>query len=125
MPVRGDVYFPNTTLPPGQQTPHRVVVLSPTTLISTQPNTVNNRFFVMVAIIRSAKHQSGAQVRPVMGHSISIGPNDLPALGHASYIETHQLFAVPVDQLTRNKHVGKITGQLLDDALAGARRLFS
>ena len=125
MPARGDVYFPKSTLPPSQQIPHRCVVLSPTNLISTQPNTTGNRFFVTVAIIRSAKHGNGAAVRPVMGHSIPIGPADLSCLTHSSFVETHQLFAVALDELTRNKHEGRIQGQLLDDILAGARRLLT
>jgi hypothetical protein len=125
MPARGEVYFPKTPLPPGQPSLHPCVVLSPTNLIATQPNTPNNRFFVTVALIRGATHRSGAPVRPIMGHSIPITPTDVSALAKPSIVETHQLFAVALDDLLRLKNVGRVTGPLLDDILAGARRLLT
>lgn len=125
MPLRGEVYFPDKNLPPGQDIPHRCVILSPTNLMATHPNTPRNRLFVTVAIIRSARHQDGTPVRPVLGHSIPITPHDLPTLQHESFVETHQVFAVELDTFKRKKPEGKLPPALMDDVLSGARRLFS
>ena len=60
-----------------------------------------------------------------MGHSIPLGPTDLPALQHASVVETHQLFAVSLAELAKKKAVGTVTGSKLHEILAGARLLFA
>lgn len=125
MPVRGEVYFPDQTLPPGQDTPHRCVVLSSTNLMATQPNTQGNRLFVTVALIRSATHKGGAAVRLVRGHSIPISATDYSFLQHDSIVETHQLFAIELDVLKKKKPVGKIADPVLTDILKGARQLFT
>ena len=125
MPQRGEVYFPDKTLPPGQSMPHRCVVLSPTNLMATHPNTSGNRLFVTVAIIRSAKHQNGTSVRQMLGHSIPITPQDLPSLQHDSLIETHQVFAVELDAFKNRKSEGKLPLAVMNDVLSGVRRLFT
>ena len=125
MPLRGEVYYPNKTLPPGQDIVHQCVVLSPTNLMATHPNTPGNRLFVTVAIIRSATHKDGRPVRLIKGHSFPISSQQLPALQHDSIIETHQLFAVELDVFRKKTPIGTITNPLLADVLAGAKLLFS
>ncbi len=125
MPLRGEVYFPDKNLPPDQDTPHRCVVLSPTNFMAQHPNTPGNRLFVMVAIIRSAKHQGGGNVRLVTGHSIPLSATDHVFLQHDSIVETHQLFAVEIDVFRKKKPVGRISDPYLADILKGAQRLFS
>jgi hypothetical protein len=125
MPVRGEIYFPESKLPPDQDTPHRCVILSPTNLMATQPNTPGNCLFVMVAVIRSATHKDGRPVRLLRGHSIPISFQDYAFLQHDSIVETHPLFAVELDVFRKKKPVGKISGVTLDDILKGARLLFN
>ncbi|MBI4403725.1 MAG: type II toxin-antitoxin system PemK/MazF family toxin [Deltaproteobacteria bacterium] len=125
MPLRGEVYFPAKNLPPDQDTPHRCVVLSPTNLMAHHPNVKGNKLFVVVAIIRSATHQSGTPVRLVPGHSVPITVTDFSFLDHDSIVETHQLFAVELDVFRRKHPMGRISGQVLTDILRGAQRLFS
>jgi hypothetical protein len=123
MTKRGDVYFPDARLPPGQDIKHRVVVLSPNTLIAQQGGA---RLFVSVALIRSAVNaKTGRPIPLIMGHSIPIAPTELPALQHDSVVETHQLFAVSLAELSKKKAVGTVIGTKLDEILAGARLLFA
>lgn len=125
MAQRGEVYFPDKKLPPGQDIPHRCVILSPTNLMAMHPNTSKNRLFITVALIRSARHQDGTPIRPVLGHSIPITSKDLPSLQHDSVVETHQVFAVELDTFKIKKPEGKLPSALMDDVLSGVRRLFS
>lgn len=121
MPLRGEVYFPDTKLPPGQDIAHRCVVLSPNALLATQ----GNRIFVNVAIIRSAVAQNGRRVNLVPGHSILVTPRELPCLTHDSFIETHQIFAIALAQFSQKRPVGRLPPKVLDQVLDGARRLFT
>src|ERR1700737_20818 len=102
-PLRGEVFFPDVTLPPGQDVPHRCVVLSPNNLIATQGG---RRLFVNVAIIRSATTQQGRSVPLVPGHSIRVTTTELPCLQNDSIIETHQLFALPLAAFDSKNLVG-------------------
>src|SRR5687768_8888619 len=95
VPTRGEVLFPQVKLPPGQEVPHRCVILSPNGFISSQWN----GYFVSVAILRSAFSRKGSQVRLVPGHSIWVSASELPFLTNDSIIETHQLFSLPLRAL--------------------------
>lgn len=123
MPARGSIFYLNQILPPGSSTNHRIIVLSPTSLISRQPNTKNNKFFVMVAIIRTQKEN----MPKVMGHSIDITPNDITggqAIDTNSVVETHQLFHMSLDSFNRQQPIGQVKKDKLEEILHGARRLF-
>lgn len=121
MPVRGEVYYPDKNLPPGQDIKHACVILSPNNLIGQ----FGRNLFVNVALIRSAFDQRGRPTRPVPGHSILITPQDLSSLTNDSYVETHQLFAVPLQQFQYKQPVGRLSQTALDLVLEGARRLFT
>lgn len=122
MALRGEVYFPDATLPPNQSIPHRCVVLSPDHLTGG----FSNKFlFVNVAIIRSATDKLGNPVPVVPGHSIRVTPKDLPRLQHDSYVETHQIFAIPLRAFSTKNLVGKLPAQLMGRVLEAVRLLFS
>ena len=120
MVFQGEVYFPPDPLPPGQRVNHRVVVLTPDGLLS-RPGHV----FVNVAIIRSAVRTDGTRAPLVPGHSIPVGPGVCSFLVRDSIVETHQLFALALRDLTTLSRQGRLPPPILADVLAGARRLFS
>ncbi|MGQ0505604.1 MAG: type II toxin-antitoxin system PemK/MazF family toxin [Myxococcaceae bacterium] len=121
MPFRGEVYYPDANLPPGQDIKHSCVVLSPTNLLSSQ----GNKVFVNVAIIRSAFGRGGQPAKLVPGHSIKVTPAEASFLTNDSYVETHQIFAVPLMQLHAKRPVGRLAQPVMDRVLAGARQLFT
>jgi len=116
VPVRGQIYSPKKNYPPGSPQWHRLLVLSPSGLMSSGGSSL----FVMTAVIRS--HHSG--VRLVPGHSIPVPAGLVAALPLASVVETHQLFALPVSELA-GRPDGQLPRDLVEAALAGARRLFT
>lgn len=129
---QGRVYFPQTILPPGSSTNHRILILSNDSVIAHCQRMPS--FFLVCAIIRSAINQSGQPVRPIPGHSIPVDPNDFNPLvagnsviQHSSIVETHQLFHVSMAQLTNplNRALGDIDTMKLQAVLAGARKLLS
>jgi hypothetical protein len=120
--LRGEVYFPDATVPPNQSIPHRCIVLSPDHLTG---GLGNKLLFVNVAIIRSATDRLGNPVPVVQGHSIRITPQDLPRLRHDSYVETHQIFAIPLSAFSAKNLIGKLPAQLMNRVLDGVRLLFS
>jgi hypothetical protein len=128
MPLRGQVYFSGkTVLPPGQMTPHRFVIVSHSAILATS----GNRVFANVALIRSAKRADGSPVRLMPGHSIPVTPKEVSSLQHDSIIETHQLFAVPLDLFQGSgariglAPIDTLPGPLLSRVLEGCRRLFT
>lgn len=122
MSLRGEVYIPRAALPPGQATTHRCVILSNNFLIGQHGG---RNLFVNVALIRSAVSQSGRPVSLVPGHSFRVTPKDLPFLSHESIIETHQIFAVPIQDFLGRAAQGNFPPVLLQKVLEGARRLFT
>lgn len=129
---QGRVYYPQTILPPGSITNHRIIVLSNDSVIAHGQRM--RSFFLVCAIIRSAINQSGQQVRPLPGHSIPVDPSDFNPLmvddsviQHSSIVETHQLFHVSMAQLNnpKNRAMGDLDPMKLQAVLAGARKLLS
>ncbi len=124
---QGRVYFPPMTLPPGQETDHRIIVLSNNQVINrSSPNQ-----FLVCAIIRSAVSQSGRRVNLVPGHTIPVNPTDFIGSGnvinHESLIETHQLFHVSKQSLSNPsvRALGELTPEKLKAVLDGAKKLMS
>ena len=124
---QGRVYFPPIKLPPGQETDHRIVVLSNNQVINrTSPNQ-----FLLCAIIRSAVNQSGRPVSRVPGHTIPVSQSDFVGSGvvisHDSLIETHQLFHVSKQDLSNSsvRYLGDLSPDKLREVLAGAKKLVS
>jgi hypothetical protein len=118
MAARGQIYSPKRNYPPNSPQWHRLVILSPTTLMSSG----GNNLFVMAAVIRS-RH---AKVNMVMGHSIPIPANVVPCLPLDSVVETHQLFSLLITDLTAIGHPdGILPPPYLQSVLEGARRLFT
>lgn len=129
---QGRVYFPQTILPPGSSTNHRIIVLSNDSVIANGQRM--SSFFLTCAIIRSATDQSGRPVRPIPGHSIPVDVADFHSLiagnsviQHPSIIETHQLFHISMALLTNplNRALGDLNTTKLQAVLAGARKLLS
>jgi len=120
-PIRGEVYFPSGVLPPHQSMPHRCVVLSSNSVIAQQ----GRNLFVNVALIRSAVQQSGKPVPLIPGHSFPVRQVDLPFLTNDSIIETHQIFAVAIQEFQGRNAEGRLQPPLLQRVLEGARRLFT
>lgn len=123
---QGRVYFPPITLPPGQETDHRIVVLSNNQVIN---RSANNQFLVC-AIIRSAINQSGRPVGRVPGHTIPVSQIDFVGTGvisHDSLIETHQLFHVSKQDLSGPsvRYLGDLNTDKLREVLDGAKKLLS
>lgn len=119
MPVRGDVYLPKGFLPPGSLNRHFCVVLS------NIPIGAPNALHVMVAIIRSAIDNFGKPVPKVLVHSIPLTQQDCIWLKHDSILETHQLFPLLEAEFKTFTPIGTLPPDKLDEALIGARRLFS
>lgn len=124
---QGRVYFPPITLPPGQETNHRIVVLSNNQVI----NRSSYNQFLVCAIIRNAVNQSGGRVSLVPGHTIPVSTNDFAGSGnvisHDSLIETHQLFHVSKQDLSNPsvRHLGDLNPDKLVEVLNGAKKLVS
>lgn len=121
---QGRVYLPQAIIPPGQQTTHFVVVLT--------NNGILNRIqlsggFVVTALIRSAVSSRGTRVNLLPIHSIPVTRAELPFLSHDSIIETHQLFHLPLQELTgtNGRQLGDLPAQILAATLVGARRLLN
>jgi len=121
---QGRVYLPRAIIPPRQQTTHFVVVLT--------SNGILNRLqqsggFVVTALIRSATSSRGNRVNLIPIHSIPVTVAQLGFLSHDSIIETHQLFHLPLQELTgsNGRLLGDLPDQILAEVLAGARRLLS
>ena len=120
MHLRGNVYFPKTVLPPGSENSHRCVILSNT------PKHHGNQVFLMVAIIRSERHKDKSLVHRIPVHSIPLLVKENPSfLKHDSILETHQLFAINEQEFRFIKLLGALSAVKLEEALAGARRLFT
>ena len=117
---RGQAFWPaKITLPPGSATTHRAVVLTSNNMLA------KGAGWVLIAIIRSAKHQDGRPVRPVPLHSILLTPQECGTwLTADSFIETHQLFHYPVSLLQNDKPLGNVPLAKVKDALSGAKLLF-
>ena len=122
MPARGEVYFPKTTLPPGQATTHRCVILSSNFLLGQHGG---RNLFVNVALIRSAVSRTGRPVFLIPGHSFPVTRTELSFLSQDSIIETHQIFAVPIQEFSSQTPVGRLPPVLLQKVLEGVRRLFT
>ena len=122
MPRRGEVYYPTTVLPPGTPTKHMVVLVSPTAQLQNA-----QKSFVSVVLIRSVADPLTGAVRPLgpMGHAFRITPKQCPFLRHDSIIETHQLLALPLQELIPLRPEGSIPDDVLDKVLESIRRLFT
>jgi PemK-like, MazF-like toxin of type II toxin-antitoxin system len=121
---QGRVYLPKAVIPPGQQSNHFVVVLT--------NNGILNRLqqsggFILVALIRNAISNRGNQVKLIPIHSVPVTRADLSFLSHDSIIETHQLFHLPLQELTgtRGKALGDLPDQILATVLVGAKKLLN
>lgn len=120
MPAQGQVYNPKQIIPPGQQKHHRVVVVTNSNLAA-RPNLQ----FLMVALIRSAIQQgTNRPVGLVIGHSVPLPANSIASLPFDSIVETHQLFAIPVNEFKGLQADGKLPDNVMDDVLAGCRKIF-
>jgi hypothetical protein len=121
-PLRGEVYFPKNTFPPGSADAHRIIVLSSNNVLSNSGNALHVSF----AIIRSAKNKKGEPVRAIPLHSVPVGPADLPqCLTNDSLVETHQLFSIPLGELNQLRPLDRLAGTKLAEVLKGARQLFT
>lgn len=126
---QGRIYFPPIKLPPGQETEHRIVVLTNSHLI----NKIGANQFLVCALIRSATNKSGQRVSLIPGHTIPVNPLDFiplsanqPVIYHDSLIETHQLFHISKQSLSDPsvKALGDLKSEKLHEVLAGSQRLF-
>ena len=120
MVSRGQAFWPaKIKLPPGSETTHRAVVLTSSNMLA------KGAGWVLIAIIRSAKHNDGRPVKPVPLHSILLTQQECgPWLVADSYIETHQLFHYPVSLLQNDTPLGNVPVGKFKDALSGAKLLF-
>lgn len=124
---QGRVYFPPVTLPPGQETNHRIVVLTNNQII----NRISQNQFLLCAIIRSSVNQSGKPVIQVPGHTIPVNPSDFTSsqegavISHESLIETHQLFHIQKQAFSSPsvRSLGDLSQGKLQEVLSGAKRL--
>jgi len=126
---QGRVYFPPVTLPPGQSTDHRIIILSSDLVI----NRISSNQFLVCAIIRSAVNQEGRKVGMVPGHTIPVFPSDfksstgMSVILHDSLVETHQLFHIAKQDLSRPlvRALGDLNPNKLQAVLSGAKMLLS
>ncbi len=116
MAVRGEIYAPNLPMPPGQDQKHMVAVVSNSNIVAVGGADP----WVLVAVIRSAVHRDGRQVRLIPLFSVPIPQATIPSIVKDSICETHAIFSVRSSKL--GARAGKLPQAKIDEVMAGARR---